>query len=127
MTGPRGSGGDGSLLVAVWTRAFPFKCPDAATAAKLTAASIGVVVLSNLSLQFDSVGVGSYNVQGHAKTTTLLTLNFLAFGRSLEWAYLTGPVIAVTGVLTYTQQKLRLLRRAAALAGAARDGGVGMR
>lgn len=65
----------------------------------------------------------SYNVLGHAKTTTLLTLDYVAFGRPLEWANATGLVVAITGVVTYTQQKLRLSQRAAAAGSAAAGGG----
>lgn len=54
----------------------------------------------------------TYNVLGHAKTSTLLMVDFLFFGRPVEWKNMTGLGIAITGVVSYTQTKLRLSQQA---------------
>lgn len=69
----------------------------------------------------------SYNVLGHAKTTTLLSLDYLVFGRPLQWANATGLAVAVAGVVSYTQQKLRLAQRAPPGGGTGAGGGGGGR
>lgn len=59
----------------------------------------------------------TYNVLGHAKTSTLLLVDFLFFGRPVEWKNMTGLGIAITGVVSYTQTKLRLSQQAKAAGG----------
>ncbi|GAB0495190.1 hypothetical protein MMPV_006488 [Pyropia vietnamensis] len=59
----------------------------------------------------------TYNVLGHAKTSTLLLVDFIFFGRPVEWKNMAGLGIAITGVVSYTQTKLRLSQPAKAAGG----------
>eukprot|EP00188_Purpureofilum_apyrenoidigerum_P006137 Plantae.Rhodophyta-Purpureofilum_apyrenoidigerum.ctg9014.p1 GENE.Plantae.Rhodophyta-Purpureofilum_apyrenoidigerum.ctg9014~~Plantae.Rhodophyta-Purpureofilum_apyrenoidigerum.ctg9014.p1 ORF type:complete len:344 (+),score=66.49 Plantae.Rhodophyta-Purpureofilum_apyrenoidigerum.ctg9014:198-1229(+) len=49
----------------------------------------------------------TYNVLGHFKTCTLLAMDYLAFGRKFEIKNFSGLVITLTGVVSYSQVKMR--------------------
>eukprot|EP00190_Bangiopsis_sp_CCMP1999_P005413 CAMPEP_0198731740 /NCGR_PEP_ID=MMETSP1475-20131203/31832_1 /TAXON_ID= ORGANISM="Unidentified sp., Strain CCMP1999" /NCGR_SAMPLE_ID=MMETSP1475 /ASSEMBLY_ACC=CAM_ASM_001111 /LENGTH=342 /DNA_ID=CAMNT_0044494745 /DNA_START=100 /DNA_END=1128 /DNA_ORIENTATION=- len=49
----------------------------------------------------------TYNVLGHFKTCTLLAVDYIAFGRKFEIKNFSGLVITLTGVVTYSQVKMR--------------------
>ncbi|KAK4532076.1 hypothetical protein CCYA_CCYA10G2933 [Cyanidiococcus yangmingshanensis] len=81
----------------------------------VTTASLGAILLSgfiamlmNISI-FMTIGSTSaltYNVLGHAKTATLLLMDFAVYGRPLNWQNSFGVIIALAGVFLYTYEKL---------------------
>jgi len=100
--------------------------PDSIWNFEMTRSAAGAIALTgvlafcvNVSI-FWVIGRTSavtYNVLGHAKTSTLLMVDYIFFDRPVEWKNMTGLGIAITGVVSYTQTKLRLSQQAKAAAG----------
>lgn len=54
----------------------------------------------------------TYNILGHFKTCTLFLVDFLAFSRPFELRNFGGMVVTLTGVVWYSNVKMKQAREA---------------
>ena len=80
-----------------------------------TPTALAMILLSGVVALFVNVSIFltigrtsalTYNVLGHAKTTTLLLFDFMFFGRPLDLRNTVGVAVALAGVVLYTHVKL---------------------
>ena len=67
----------------------------------------------------------TYNIVGHLKTVSILTMGVIVFGDSINWQKFLGICMALCGVIWYSLQKLaagEAAKKAAALAEAQKTG-----
>lgn len=91
---------------AAYSNWFENYCTTSAIATIIISGCLGLLVSLSTFLLIGATSPLTYNIVGHLKTVSILTMGILAFGDSVSGKKLLGIAMALTGVIMYSKIKL---------------------
>ena len=81
-------------------------CSTEAVITIVTSGCLGMLVSLSTFLMIGATSPLTYNIVGHLKTVSILTMGVILFGDSMSIKKFLGICFALTGVIWYSLQKL---------------------